>query len=73
VRVGSRASALRRRFPRRRTVARARGVQVVAIRRRASVLVGVRRGRVRFLAVYDRRALHARKGLRLLAERALSG
>jgi hypothetical protein len=73
VRVGSRARALRRAFPRRRTVAHVGRTQVVAVRRRASVLVGLRKGRVRFLAVYDRRALRRPAGVRLLTSRSLAG
>jgi hypothetical protein len=45
--------------------------RVLAIR--PSVLFGVRRGRVRWVAVYDRRALRTLRGVRMLASRALGG
>ena len=71
VRVGSRESALRRAFRRRRVVARLGTTRVVAVR--PSVLFGVRRGRVRWVAVYDRRALRHASGVRMLASRAVGG
>jgi hypothetical protein len=70
---GSSARALRRAFPRRRRLGTLRGTHVVLIRRGASVLFGHRRGRVRFVAVYDRRSLRTRRGLRMLLDRSRSG
>jgi len=73
VRPGSRSSALARAFRRRRVVARLASTRVVAIRRGASVVFGVRHGRVRWVAVYDRRVVRHARGVRMLASRALGG
>jgi hypothetical protein len=73
VHPGSKASALKRAFPRSRTLARVGTTRMVAARRRSGVLFGVRRGRVHWIAVYDRHAVHTARGARLLAQRALAG
>jgi hypothetical protein len=54
-------------------VSRLGTTRVVAIRAGAGLLAGLHKGRVRFLAVYDRRALRAAAGVRLLTGRSLSG
>ena len=62
------------RAPRRwRTVARHGATRVVARRRGSPVVLGTRRGRVRFVAVLDRRAIRTRRGLELYLRRALTG
>src|SRR3954468_9722590 len=73
VRPGSRARAARRAFPRRRLIARLGTTRLYALRRGSTVLFGLRSGRVRWLAVYDRRALRTARGVRMLAERSLGG
>ena len=56
-----------------RTIARVGSVKVVAARRTSTVLLGVRRGRVRFVAVADRRVIRTRRGIETYLRRALSG
>jgi hypothetical protein len=70
---GSSTRALRRAFPRRRRVGSVRGTLVLRTRRGSNVLFGVRAGRVRFVALYDRRALKTARGVRLLLDRSRSG
>ena len=62
------------RAPRRwSTVARRGATRVIARRRRSPVLLGVRGGRVRFVAVADRRVIRTRRGIETYLRRALSG
>jgi hypothetical protein len=56
-----------------RTVARVGGTRVLARSSRSPILLGVRRGRVRFVAVADRRAIRTRRGLEAYLRRALAG
>ena len=70
----ARRYGLGRRAPRRwRTVARHGATRVIAKRRASPVLLGVRRGRVRFLVVADRRVIRTRRGIETYLRRALTG
>jgi hypothetical protein len=73
VRAGSRASALRRAFPRSRSLTRVGRTRLVALRPPAGLVAGVRGGRVRFLAVYDRSALRTAAAVRRTGFRSLAG
>ena len=66
--VGLGAPGLRRAVPHARPVARVRGARVLAVG--PGVLVGVRRGRVAYLAVYDPRVIAGRARLMGYLERA---
>jgi hypothetical protein len=52
---GTTVASLRRRLPRSVRVLRYDGISLYALRRGANILFGARRGRVRFVAVYDAR------------------
>ena len=58
-----------RRFPHARPVLHQGLTQVFALARGSNVLVGIRAGRVRFLAVYERRALARRSALAAVLRR----
>ena len=64
------ARVFHRGFPRARLLLRQGRTRVYAVRSGSPVLVGVRRGRVRYLAVYDRRAISSRAKLRRTLRRA---
>lgn len=68
VRPGARAGGARRAFPRLRRVRAGRGVYRAGPRSR--LLLGVRRGRVRYLAVASRRSLRHKRVLRTYLRRA---
>lgn len=70
VAYGSRASAVRRSFRRAVRLFRQGRTHVYATARRSGTLIGVRRGRVRFLAVYDRRAVRGRAAVAELLRRS---
>jgi hypothetical protein len=70
VRPGGSAAALRRAFRHRVAMTSVGLTRIYAVRRRSGVLVGVRHGRIRFLALYDRRALRTSRALRAFFERA---
>jgi len=64
------AGVFHRRFPRARFLLRQARTRVFALRAGSPVIVGLRRGRVRFLAVYDRRAISTRARLARTLRRA---
>jgi hypothetical protein len=68
VTVGTRARAVRRAFPHAEQVARAAHQRV--LRTGPGVLVGLRRGRIAFIAVYDRAAIGTPRGLSSYLRRA---
>jgi hypothetical protein len=67
---GATLRALRRALPRARRALRYGRTAVFLTRRRSPILLGVRRARVRFVAVRDRRALRGRSVLRSYLSRA---
>jgi hypothetical protein len=67
---GSHMRALRRQFRRTRRLGRIGDRTAWLTRRGSPVVFGVARGTVRWAAVYDRRAVHTKKGLRSLLRRA---
>ncbi len=68
VAVGARSTALRRAFPRQRRVLRLGGMTILTLAR--GVLAGTSGGRVRYLAVIDRRALRRTRTLASYLRRA---
>ena len=58
---GARASAVRAAFPKRRRVATVGSTRVYATSKKSPVVLGVARGAVRFVAVYDRTRLTSRE------------
>jgi hypothetical protein len=71
IRRGSAASALRARFPNAHSVLRQRRTRVWTVTPGAGLIAGVRMGRVRYLAVYDRRAIRTRGALARILRRAV--
>jgi len=67
---GSSSAAVRRAFPRATRRFVMGRTDVLETRRRSGVLLGVRDGRVRFVAVYDRRAIRTTAGLRSFLRRS---
>lgn len=67
---GTGAGAFHRRFPRARALLRQGATRVWSIRPGADVIAGLRRGRVRFLAVYDRRTLRRPSALARMLRRS---
>jgi hypothetical protein len=67
---GAAVRALRRAFPRARSRLTLGRTRVLETSRGSGVLVGVRGGRVRYLATYDRRAVRTTAALRSLLRRA---
>ena len=70
VAYGARASTVRRSYRRAVRLFRQGRTVVYATARRSGVLIGVRKGRVRFLAVYDRRAGRGRAAVAELLRRS---
>ncbi len=70
VRPGSSERAFRRAFPHRAKRLNIGFTRVFETRRRSPVLFGVRRGRVRFVAVLDRSAIRSPRALRVWLRRA---
>jgi hypothetical protein len=69
--VGARASSVKRRFGPARTKLTVEGTTVRVLRRRTGLIAGVRRGRVRWIGVYDRDAVRKTGVLRALLSRAM--
>ena len=67
--AGDRASELRRKFPRARHRFTVDHTSVRALRARSGLIAGVRRGRVRWLGVYDRDEIRSKRALRSLLDR----
>jgi hypothetical protein len=68
--AGDRGSELRRRFPRARHRFTVDRTSVRVLRKGRGLIAGVRRGRVRWLGVYDRDAVRTTRALRALLDRA---
>ena len=67
---GTRLAALRRRLPRARRLVRIGRTRVFVARPGSRVLFGVRKRRVRYVAVRDRKVVHGRRGVRKYLRRA---
>ena len=70
VAAGESSSELRRHFPHARKKLTVEGTTVRVLRKGTGLIAGVRRGRVRWLGVYDRGAVHKTRTLRALLSRA---
>jgi hypothetical protein len=70
IRRGTGATAFHRRFPAGRPILRQGATRVWTIQPGKGVIAGLRRGRVRFLAVYDRRSVRGRAALAAMLRRS---
>jgi hypothetical protein len=69
--IGDRGSEVKRRFPGARSKTTVGGTSVRVLRKRTGLIAGVRRGRVRWLGVYDRDAVRSARMLHGLVDRAV--